>query len=1047
MRRGSERTTTAAAAGAATISSRSKSKKKSSSGGHHRHKESKDKFYAQDEERPDFDYHTSRDVYQYQQPGREHFPIVKLRPRPSSRKEEEYLTKRKVETKTKKETEKTVKRKILLGDGRVLEDEVPETVRDTVEDTHLLEEEHLENTRDRIVPRVIHWRKNNNIIDDSYNRTINTHDVKENLIKTASTQNLGPVSKRVIEKALKDKRPMREVIEQDQRERSSRRKHREHREHRSHRHNNQQHNSSSNVKHEIVAKPKVIYSSKSHKKIIDTEDVHNISRMLDNGKVLTETFRTQEHEVIDDKEAPDDSSQARTSDGSARVIKDKENFSHNKRDEFTEYYRVPKKVGGGRSQPQLIGRGAHLTTEDKMIEKGAYNWDEMSEKMRQNREKIRQRLHAGEAAERKDALTKKPLNYNQEEKTRKKETDKWLDAHFGSEWSLTSSSMNSGQTTLQNKSSKKHKTAQYDRFGKGVRRSMSFSSIPITYNNGLGGEVQEKTTKTKEKIVKTTTTTYNPAAKGMEKTVFSTITRARTPNPIQTTNNFHISTADNSNSNMNQKHYSRSHHNLSQSMDRNYHTLQREAKRDQSYNNSQSVDRNYHTLRREHVGSSVSPTRREIFKPTSPKQFNSTLNLSPLQAEYVLDEPLRPARNAKAKSLFHSQLLPSELSHHGSQASLSQRSRSQQKTGGSQIRSISAHNINQHNNTSYNHHQRDESVSSKSSVATTSTTNRQREESHHHEERNYLTSNHKENVHGNNVHFQTLEKVHHHVPKTEFAKHIVEERVYSSSTPPPKERRVYPSVEQDKDSTQNRVVYRSESKRGQDDMVRKPLYITELRREKLYPAVSENNLLHDFKKTYSDRGSGSMGGGEKIHMSGTFTERFVTDDDYHYNNNSSNSNNFGHYKTMPRSYLGYRSMERSDAVSVDESAVESKSSGSSGKRKKRRSQSFLVKSTRPQYQYSTYSSPYPRDEGCEEDYVYDRHERKFVNSTGMRHGHSDLRLDKGFQYRLEHEDGGDYGYGHGLGGSHHNVFSKEIVHQQEQLEPQKFKTIIFLNGN
>ena len=39
--------------------------------------------------------------------------------------------------------------------------------------------------------------------------------------------------------------------------------------------------------------------------------------------------------------------------------------------------------------------------------------------------------------ERTDALTKKPLNFYKEEKTRKKETDRWLERHFGgSEWSL-----------------------------------------------------------------------------------------------------------------------------------------------------------------------------------------------------------------------------------------------------------------------------------------------------------------------------------------------------------------------------------------------------------------------------------------------------------------------------------------------------------------------------------------------------------------------------------------------------------------------------------
>ena len=51
--------------------------------------------------------------------------------------------------------------------------------------------------------------------------------------------------------------------------------------------------------------------------------------------------------------------------------------------------------------------------------------------------------------ERTDALTKKPLNFYKEEKTRKKETDRWLERHFGgSEWSLlTGTSMPTTTTT------------------------------------------------------------------------------------------------------------------------------------------------------------------------------------------------------------------------------------------------------------------------------------------------------------------------------------------------------------------------------------------------------------------------------------------------------------------------------------------------------------------------------------------------------------------------------------------------------------------------
>ncbi len=113
-----------------------------------------------------------------------------------------------------------------------------------------------------------------------------------------------------------------------------------------------------------------------------------------------------------------------------------------------------------------------------------------------------------------------------------------------------------------------------------------------------------------------------------------------------------------------------------------------------------------------------------------------------------------------------------------------------------------------------------------------------------------------------------------------------------------------------------------------------------------------------------------------------------------------------------------------------------------------------------------------------DEFVYDRFERRFVSAedgsgAAMRRGHSDLRLDRsgggdgdggggcgggdgggsgeewprdpyGGRYyyyknpRYSHQDGGC-----GRGRGRH---VKELVHTQEQLEPQLFKTIIFLSG-
>lgn len=428
--------------------------------------------------------------------------------------DEEYLTKRKVEVKTKKNTEKRVQRQVVLRDGRVIAQADPEVIVDTIEDTKNYEEERLEN-RDRledehevvIVPRY-HTRRpkwtEDNVVDDNFSRKINTHDVKEN-VKTTRTMGgkvVGVVKRRELDRALRDNRPLSEVIqfsEIDDRHRSKKKKQSETREDSSRR-KRREAKSYDRIVHrnEVMEKPKVIYRSRSHKKIVDTEDVHNICKRDKNGKLYTETYRTEQHEVFDDKDTPDEGTSVTSSE---RIIRDRENFRQAKKDEFTEYYRVPK---GSKTlkDGEYLGKGAHATVEEKEVERGEFDWDGLSERIRENRRLLRQKMGQA-AAERMDALTKRPLNFHQEEKTRQKETDKWLERHFGSttdDWSSISGSNHSQRALYKSNGDN------------GVRRSMSFSSIPIRYPQ----ESRVKTTKTKERIVKTTTTTYSP---GMEKTV------------------------------------------------------------------------------------------------------------------------------------------------------------------------------------------------------------------------------------------------------------------------------------------------------------------------------------------------------------------------------------------------------------------------------------------------------------------------------------------------------------------------------------------------
>ena len=120
---------------------------------------------------------------------------------------------------------------------------------------------------------------------------------------------------------------------------------------------------------------------------------------------------------------------------------------------------------------------------------------------------MKKKLKPSEDAERTDALTKRPLDLNREERTRKKETDKWLERHFGSDWSLNKSS---------------NGNFKYEEYlslidPQKVRRTMSFSSIPIKYTNP-GEKVS--------RVIKQTTTTIRP---GFDKHVVSSVTKAMVP--------------------------------------------------------------------------------------------------------------------------------------------------------------------------------------------------------------------------------------------------------------------------------------------------------------------------------------------------------------------------------------------------------------------------------------------------------------------------------------------------------------------------------------
>ena len=190
---------------------------------------------------------------------------------------------------------------------------------------------------------------------------------------------------------------------------------------------------------------------------------------------------------------------------------------------------------------KLVRHGPHITTQDRELTVPRRNGGSR-ERMLQEEEHIKHRKAAmrkklkhqeelnhgmttpgaGEKdSERTDVITQKPLNFHAEEKTRRKETDKWLDRHFGgSEWSLSQRSSNpSNPNEMAHTRSRFYRHHQGNEqsnnacedFNAKVRRAQSFNCIPVSYNNPVS------------RVVKHTTTTYRPGMEG--KVVYSSVTK------------------------------------------------------------------------------------------------------------------------------------------------------------------------------------------------------------------------------------------------------------------------------------------------------------------------------------------------------------------------------------------------------------------------------------------------------------------------------------------------------------------------------------------
>ena len=103
---------------------------------------------------------------------------------------EEWVTTKKVEIVTTKNIERKVERKVVLEDGRVMEEEIPVVTVDTTEDKKVYQTDQDEERR-------LLREMRGGECDDKVTSVKNIKDIKENLIKTEAVQSIGNIARKV----------------------------------------------------------------------------------------------------------------------------------------------------------------------------------------------------------------------------------------------------------------------------------------------------------------------------------------------------------------------------------------------------------------------------------------------------------------------------------------------------------------------------------------------------------------------------------------------------------------------------------------------------------------------------------------------------------------------------------------------------------------------------------------------------------------------------------------------------------------------------------
>ena len=264
---------------------------------------------------------------------------------------EDWVTRKRVQTKTTKNIERRVQRQVVLEDGRVIEEDDPEITVDTIEDTQShsddgKEDRHIVGAWGRSANRALQnengqvsaWHPGGNILGEKMQRNIYTTDVKQQSYSTTSASNLGDISSNDVKKIIREGRSSRTFIKPIP------------------------------DAEKAVIPTRLTHKNANRHRVVDTEDVEEVQRIQD-GRVKTDRFVSRECVEDDNAETPSDgsSTESESHDG------DRDSFSNRKEDRYIDYYSVPK--GKSIKEGKFLRHGIHLTSYDKGNKAGGLDVD------------------------------------------------------------------------------------------------------------------------------------------------------------------------------------------------------------------------------------------------------------------------------------------------------------------------------------------------------------------------------------------------------------------------------------------------------------------------------------------------------------------------------------------------------------------------------------------------------------------------------------------------------------------------------------------------